>query len=451
MNDYPPYNPLFTDLYALTMAAGYFAARMEENGTFSLYTRDQRHRRYFVAAGLEQALSGLSQLQFSEQDIRYLKNTGLFGDAFLEYLPTIGFTGTVRSMAEGEIFFPNEPVLEVTAPIIEAQIIETYLINTIGVSTLLATKAARCIHAADGKLLIDFSLRRTQGADAGMKMARSSYIAGFAGTSNVLGGKTFQIPINGTMAHSYVMAFESEEAAFSHYAELFPETSVFLIDTYDTLKGAEVAVKVARKMKKKGQKLMGVRLDSGDMVHLSKKVRKILDAAGFPQVKILASSGFDEYKIEKCLKAGAAIDGFGVGTAMGVSADAPFIDMVYKMVRFGERNVRKLSRGKVTLAGKKQVFRLSDENGIYAGDVIGVAGEQVEGGTPLLQTVMKNGKPVLSAPPLETIRNRFLSEFRNLDEKVKDNTNPAPYPVAVSEQLEAQQKQLSYLSKKRSD
>ncbi len=442
MTLYTRFSPLFTDLYELTMAAGYYAAGMDETATFSLFVRGQKNRGYYVFTGLDQVVSGLLGLRFADDEIRFLEKMGLFKDDFLEYLSLLRFTGNVKSMAEGEIFFPEEPVLEITAPIIQAQIIETYLINTISVSTLLTTKAARCIHAAKGIPLIDFSLRRTHGADAGMAIARSSYIAGFSGTSNVLAGKTLQIPISGTMAHSYVMAFKNEAAAFSHYADQFPDNAVFLIDTYDTIKGAETAVKVAREMKKKGHSLSGVRLDSGDMAQLSKKVRAILDNAGLHGVKILASSGFDEYKIDAVLRKGALIDGFGVGTAMGVSADAPFLDMVYKMVCLGKRDVRKLSSDKITLAGKKQVFRLKDNAGVFLEDIIGSAGEEVKGGIPLLKTVINKGKCTLPMPALETIRNRFQSQFKRLGEGIKDNTNAKQYPVTISRRLKAQQQRL---------
>ena len=268
--------PLFTDLYELTMAAGYFNRRLLSAATFSLFIRDYPPgRKYFVAAGLQDALEELESLRFSSEELAFLRETGLFSSDFLSFLKKFRFTGSVFAMPEGSIFFANEPILEVTAPLIEAQIVETFLLNTVGFQTMIASKAARCVHVAAGRPLIDFSLRRTQGHDAGMKVARSTYLAGFAGTSNVLAGREYGIPLSGTMAHSFVQAFGSELEAFSAFAETFPDSSVFLIDTYDTIAGAHEAVKIALEMKKKGHALLGVRLDSGDMVRLSREVRKI--------------------------------------------------------------------------------------------------------------------------------------------------------------------------------
>jgi len=426
--------PLFTDLYELTMAAGYFDQGLDETATFSLFVREHPRRGYFVACGLQAVVDALTRFRFSDREIEWLAQTGRFNRDFLAHLATMRFTGDVRAMAEGEIFFPDEPVLEVSAPLIEAQILETFLINTMGVASMLATKAARCVHAAGGRPIADFSLRRTQGIHAGMTVARSSYIAGFASTSNVLAGKRWGIPISGTMAHSFVTAFTSETEAFEAYAGLFPEAAIFLIDTYDTIAGAEKAAAVGRRMKQKGQALTGVRLDSGDMVTLSRQVRRILDEAGLPEVKIFASSGFDEYELERLVSEGARIDAFGVGTRMGVSADAPYLDMVYKMVRLGTRNVRKTSEGKVTLAGEKQVFRKT-AGGRFKGDIIGLRGESLEDAVPLLSKMMENGRSVGPRPTLDKIRQRFADNFNRLGDKTKALTNPEKYPVALSERL----------------
>jgi len=435
--------PIFTDLYELTMAAGYFSHNQFADATFSLFIRNHDFsRNYLVAAGLESILKELEAFRFSESDIRYLESKGLFGKAFIDYLKTVRFTGTVRAMPEGTIFFPDEPILEISAPIIEAQILETLVLNTIGFQTLIATKASRCVHAADGRALIDFSLRRTQGHHAGITVARSTFIAGFSGTSNVLAGKIFDIPISGTMAHSYVTAFDSEVAAFSAYAETFPKGTILLIDTYDTITGAKNAVTVAKEMKKKGASLIGVRLDSGDMAELSKEVRKILDEAGFPEVKIFASSGFDEHKIADVLSRGAKIDAFGAGTKVGVSADAPYVDIVYKMVRYKDRYVRKLSTGKKTLAGEKQVFRKfvdPADSSRYAEDIIGLRDETVAGTEPLLVEVVKNGKRCYAAPDLKEIRDRFEKNFSRLDAKYKHITETHVYPVTLSPRLKALQ------------
>ncbi len=433
--------PLFTDLYELTMAASYFAHKVFDTATFSLFIRDvYATRNYFVAAGLEQVLDELAVFKFSDQDISYLQSTGRFSKHFLDYLRQLRFTGEVNAMSEGTVFFANEPILEVTAPIIEAQLLETFLLNTIGFQTMIASKAARCFHAAAGRPLIDFSLRRTQGQDAGIKVARSTFIAGFTATSNVLAGKIYGIPISGTMAHSYVSAFDNERDAFFAYADTFPDHSIFLIDTYDSIEGARHAAVVAKEMQKKGHTLIGVRLDSGDMVSLSREVRKIFDTAGLLDVKIFASSGFDEFKIAKVISEGALIDAFGVGTKVGVSADAPFVDVVYKMVRFKGRDVRKLSPGKVTLAGEKQVFRKSDQKGHYLEDIIGQRDEVIDEGKPLLEKVMENGKLLRPHPLLQMLQEKFKENFAALDDEYKSIQDHNAYPVKLSTRLENLQK-----------
>jgi nicotinate phosphoribosyltransferase len=427
--------PLFTDLYELTMAAGYFDRQMDEAATFSLFSRSHSKRSYFVAAGLQEAVDALSQFQFCDEEIDWLAESGRFNQDFLGYLARLRFTGDVIAMPEGEIFFPDEPVLEVTAPLVEAQLIETYLINTVGIASLLATKAARCVYAAAGRPIVDFSLRRTQGHDAGMVAARSAYIAGFTGTSNVLAGKNYDIPTSGTMAHAFVTAFETEIEAFQAYADLFPDSAVFLVDTYDTLQGAQNAAIVGARMKQKGHRLLGVRLDSGDMVELSRQVRRILDEAGLPDVKIFASSGFDEYALEQMIADGTRIDAFGVGTRMGVSADAPYMDMVYKMVRLGNRNVRKISENKITLAGEKQVFRQTGANRRFKGDIIGLRDEHPQDSYPLLKPVLNKGRPIAPVSELADIRKRFSENFNRLDERYKRLSKPETYPVAVSSKL----------------
>ena len=428
--------PLFTDLYELTMAASYFAHQVFSTATFSLFIRENYLKRnFFVAAGLENVLNELAAFRFSEQDITYLQSTSFFSKDFLSYLAGLRFSGNIFAMPEGTIFFANEPVLEVTAPIIEAQLIETFLLNTIGFQSMIASKAARCVHIAVNRPLIDFSLRRTQGQDAGNKVARSTYLAGFAATSNVLAGQMYGIPISGTMAHSYIEAFSGDLAAFSAYSETFPDNSIFLIDTYNTIDGAKHAVTVAKQMKQKGHSLIGVRLDSGDMVDLSQKVRKIFDDAGLSDVKIFASSGFDEFKIAKVIAEGAKIDAFGVGTKVGVSADAPYLDVVYKMVHFKDRDVRKLSPGKITLAGEKQVFRKSDPNGRYMEDIIGLRDDIVDQGTPLLKKVMENGELLQPHPPLQAIQKSFKKNFALLDDRYKSILEYNAYPVKLSKHL----------------
>ena len=435
--------PLFTDLYELTMAAGYLAHDVSATATFSVYVRGAGlPRGFLVAAGLAPALAELENFRFRPPDINYLAGTGIFPRAFLDHLPEVRFTGTVRALPEGTVFFPDEPLLEVTAPILEAQLLETFVLNTLGLHTLLASKAARCVLAAGGRPLVDFALRRTQGRDAGMAFARACHIVGFAGTSNVLAGKRFGIPVSGTMAHSFVTAFPDEEAAFRAYAEVFPDTSVFLIDTYDTLAGALIAARVGKDMAARGHRLQGVRLDSGDMVALSRQVRGILDQAGLPEVKIFASSGFDEFKIADTLAAGAAIDAFGVGTKVGVSADMPFLDIVYKMVAYQGRPIHKRSPGKETLAGEKQVFRRTDGAGRFVEDVLGTADERVEDAAPLLETVMREGRICVPRPPLEAIRQRCRHQLEALPDRYRKLDAPAVYPVTVSDRLRALQQGL---------
>ena len=431
------FGPLFMDLYQLTMAAGYFEKKMDAPATFSLFVRPALKRPYFVAAGLQEALEQITVFYFSDNDLAYLDSLALFKQNFIDYLAQLRFEGDIYAISEGSVFFGNEPLLEVTAPIIQAQLLETYLINVIGSATLIATKAARCVQAAKQRPLVDFSLRRTQGQTAGMTVARSSYLAGFSATSNVLAGKRLKIPITGTMAHSFVTAFESELDAFRAYAGLFPAASVFLIDTYDTIRGARNAVTVGVEMQKLGYALKGVRLDSGDMTTLSREVRQILDRAGLYEVKIYASSGFDEYQIEEILAQKAKIDAFGVGTKMGVSADEPYLDIVYKLVRFGNRNVRKFSSGKTTLAGPKQVFRRQRTDGKFIEDVIATRTEKVAQARPLLEKVMHNGQIQSRFVPLDIIRNHCRRQLAGLTSDLKKANSSAAYPVTISAQLAA--------------
>lgn len=428
--------PLFTDLYELTMAASYFDNRIFSEATFSVFVRDTSRRNYFVAAGLEDALRELEAFQFSEDELTYLRGTGLFSEAFIDHLKGLRFTGTIQALPEGTIFFPNEPVLEVTAPLIESQIIETFILNTIGFQTNVASKGARCVYAAKDRPLVDFSLRRTQGQDAGLKVARSTFLVGFSATSNVLAGKEFGLPVSGTMAHSYILSFDREIDAFASFAETFPKSSVFLIDTYDTLEGARNAAKVALEMQARGHTLLGVRLDSGDMADLSQQVRKLLDKAGLSDVKIYASSGFDEFEIMDIISHDAQIDAFGVGTKLGVSADVPYLDIVYKLVRFNQRNIRKLSTGKVSLAGEKQIFRRVDGNGMLAEDIIGLREDRIADAEPLLKKVMANGRCIEASPSLQDIQTRFKANFQQLPEEFRSILNKRNFPVTLSERLE---------------
>ncbi len=426
-----PINPaLLTDQYELTMAAAYFDHGRFDPATFSLFIREYPpDRGYFVSAGLERVLDYLENFHFDPADIDALAADGRFSESFLQYLSELRFTGHVHAMPEGQVFFRDEPVLEVTAPIIEAQLVETFVINAVNLPVSIATKAARCVDAADGRRLVDFSLRRTQGMDAGLTVARSSYLAGFSGTSNVGAGVRYGIPVFGTMAHSFVTSFPDETEAFEAFAETFPENTVLLIDTYDTRSGARKAVEVARGMVRKGHRLRGVRLDSGDMARLSRDVRTILDGEGYSDVEIFASGGFDEHKIEDVISRQARIDAFGVGTKMGVSADAPYTDIAYKLVRYANRPVLKLSSGKRTLVGEKQVFRRR-ENGKLAGDLIALRGES-PAGEALLGPVMDNGRRSRPAESLETIRDRCAETIHALPPGCRQLRAPDEYPVTL--------------------
>jgi nicotinate phosphoribosyltransferase len=424
--------PLFTDLYELTMAAVYFQEGLTDRATFSMFLRPQPQRGYFVAAGLEELLDALEAYRFDPIELEYLAGLGKFTPAFLDYLAALRFDGTVRAVPEGTPLFPDEPLAEITAPVIQGQLLETFALNILGLQTMLATKAARCVQAAAGRPLVDFALRRTQGLEAGLRFARASYLAGFAATSNVLAGQRYGIPVAGTMAHSLVQAFPDEEAAFAAYARSFPDGSVFLIDTYDTCAGARHAARVAADMRRHGHRVLAVRLDSGDLALLSRQVRRILDDAGFPEIQILASSGLDEYAIADLLARGAAIDSFGVGTKAGVSADAPFLDIVYKLVSLNGRPIFKRSPGKATLAGAKQVFRRCDASGGACEDVLGLRDEQVQDGRPLLETVMEEGRRLRPAEGLSVIRARVVEQCAALPDGCRRLDRPAPYPVRRS-------------------
>ena len=428
---------LLTDLYELTMAQCYFQNGMSGQATFSLHVRTAPpDRGYMVCAGLEEVLRYLEEWSFSESDIEYLRSSGIFHQDFLDALPQVRFTGDVWAIPEGRIFFPGEPILEVTGPVMEAQAVETFIINQVHLQSLIATKAARCVSAAQGTVVSDFSLRRTHGVDAGMKVARCSYIGGAASTSNVLAGKIYGIPPAGTMAHSFVTSFPAEIEAFRAYGRSFPNRSIFLIDTYDTIAGAHQAVVAAKEMEERGDRLFGVRLDSGNFDSLSRAVRAILDDAGLDYVKIVASGGLDEHDVARLSSAGAPIDIFGVGTRMGVSADAPTVDMAYKMVSYCGNPVMKLSEGKVSLPAEKQVFRIKDSSGQMTEDIIAGRDEPGMTGEPLLEKVMGGGRIVGQQPALRQIRERLESDLSSLDGHHKALKSPRIYPVRLSPALE---------------
>ncbi len=432
---------LFTDLYELTMAAAFFREGMRESATFSLFARRLPDTRAFmVAAGLEDALEYVRTLRFTPGALDWLRSLGRFEESFLRYLATLRFTGEVRAVAEGTVVFPDEPILEVTGPVIEAQLLETALLNICHLQSVLASKAARVVIAARGRAVAEFGLRRSHGIDAGLKAARCAWIAGCDSTSDVLAGKTWGIPLSGTMAHSFVTAFAGELEAFRAYAGAFPDTAVLLIDSYDTIQGAQHAVAVAKEMAAAGKRLAGVRLDSGDLLSLSREVRRILDQAGFPDVRVLVSGGLDELDVERLLAQGAPIDAFGIGTRLNVSADAPSLDLVYKLVRYGDRDVLKLSEGKETWVGSKSLYRLSGPDGRAAGDLLALADEPPpEAGEPLLETVMRGGELARPHPALHRIRERCAAQLGALPDGLRRLSGHVIYPVTPSEVLRARQ------------
>jgi len=430
---------LFTDLYELTMCATYFATGKLGPATFDLFIRRlPAGRSYFMFAGLEQVLRYLEKMRFTDEQIIYLGRQG-FDERFLEYLRNFKFTGDVYAVPEGTIVFPNEPLIRVTAPIIEAQLVETFLLNTVNLQTMIASKASRVVQASKGKSIVEFGLRREHGIDAGMKVARSSYIAGCQGSSNVLAGMTYGIPVFGTMAHSFVMSYEKEIDAFRAFAETFPTKTTLLIDTYDYLAGAQKAIVVAKELVRRGLRLVGIRLDSGDLAETSKKVRTLLDAEGLNYVVIFASGDLDEYRIAELLSKGAKIDAFGVGTKMGTSADYPYTDVIYKLCETMNENgefspIMKLSKDKNTLPGRKQVYRVTDENGDFVKDIVALATETSRG-EPLLLNVMKNGKATYVTPSLTEIRDAAAANLSHLPQKYRNIIDSPQYPVELSQDL----------------
>ena len=439
---------LFTDFYELTMCASYFDNKNFEPATFDLFIRRlPENRSYFLFAGLEDALNYLQSIKFTEEQLGYLKKQGFKWD-FLECLRNFRFKGEVWAVPEGAVAFPNEPLIRVTAPIIEAQLVETFLLNTINLQTMIATKASRVVHAAKGKTVIEFGLRREQGIDAGMKVARSSYIVGCQGTSNVLAGQAYNIPVFGTMAHSFIMSYPKEIDAFRAFSKTFPNKSTLLIDTYDDISGAEKAAVVAKELEAKGCKLGGVRLDSGDLTQDSVKVRKILDDQGLTYVKIFASGDLDEFKIQELLTNGAQIDSFGVGTKMGTSADRPYLDVIYKlcetMTEEGKFSpIMKLSKDKITLPGRKQVYRIKSRIGFFEKDVVALADEKVQG-EPLLVKVMEKGKVIYDLPSLNAIRAAAAENLSKLPDGYKALTGAPVYPVELSKNLQKLIKNLKH-------
>ena len=427
---------LLMDSYQLTMTQGYLDHGMVETAVFEFFVRRMPPDRCFlIAAGLEQTLEFLETLRFSTEEIHWLRRTGLYRENLLEYLSNFRFSGDVWAVPEGTAFFANEPIFQIHAPISQAQIIETRIINLLQYQTLVASKAARAILVAQGNVLVDFGLRRAHGAEAGLFAARASYLAGFDGTSNLLAGKVFGIPLFGTMAHSYVEAHDEERAAFFDFSESNPKNTTLLIDTYDTEKSAEGLGSLARELAKRNIHIQGVRIDSGDLAGHARRVRSILNDSGLRDCRIFASGDIDEYQIRELLAQAAPIDGFGVGTNLVTSSDVPYLNCAYKLEEYAGVPRQKRSEGKATLPGAKQVFRCFAKDGQLDHDVLGRPNEALVG-SPLLECVMRQGRRTALPVPLSEIRRRCSESLKSLPSRLKSILNDHEYPVKYSPGLQ---------------
>lgn len=433
----PSTSPLTTDLYELNMVQAYLDRGEDKEAVFEFFVRRLPARRGFLlAAGLEDALHYLETIKFSDEEIAWLRGTGRFRDNLIEYLSSFRFTGDVHAIPEGRVCFANEPLMRVTAPLPQAQLVESRLINILHYQTLVASKAARMVLAAPGKALSDFGLRTAHGAEAGLYSARASYIAGFAGAANVLAGARYGIPVVGTMAHSYVQTHDNEMQAFEDFARARPEGVILLIDTYDTEAGARKVVELYPKLKADGITIRGVRIDSGDLIAMSKKVRHILDDAGLSDVIILVSGGVNEDVLQEMMREKAPIEGFGIGVSLDVSTDAPALDCAYKLQEYAGAPRRKRSEGKATWPGRKQVWRTYDTDGRMRGDVLSVETDNHPGETLIIQ-VMRAGKRVAEPETLVQMRERAASELARLPEPLKRLEEGYTYPVTIADPLKA--------------
>ncbi|MGA8956277.1 MAG: nicotinate phosphoribosyltransferase [Pseudolabrys sp.] len=433
----PLTSPLTTDLYELNMVQAYLDRGEDKQAVFEFFVRRLPARRGFLlAAGLDDALVYLETLQVSPAEIDWLKSTRRFRRNLIDYLAEFRFTGDVHAIPEGTACFPNEPLIRITAPLPMAQLVETRLINILHFQTMIASKAARMVLAAPGKILSDFGLRTAHGAEAGLFSARASYIAGFAGAANVLAGERYGIPIVGTMAHSFVQVHDDEMAAFENFARARPEGVILLIDTYDTEAGARKVMELAPKLKADGIAIRGVRIDSGDLAAMAKKVRGILDAGGLKDVIILVSGGINEDVLQTMMAEKTPIDGYGIGVNLDASIDAPSLDCAYKLQEYAGKPRRKLSEGKVTWPGRKQVWRSFGADGRMRGDVLSLEND-VQTGETLIEPVMRGGKRVAPAPTLAQIRERATRELTRLPEPLRKLETGFDYPVQISKALGA--------------
>ncbi len=434
--DRPPPPALLTDLYQLTMLKAYHDGGMNRTAVFEFFIRHlPPQRNFLMAAGLEQVLEYLENLRFSPQELQWLRTSGGFPADFADSLEHFRFTGDVEAMPEGTVFFGNEPVLRVTAPLPEGQLVESRIINILQMQILAASKAARMVVTGRGKTLIDFGLRRSHGEEAGLFAARASYLAGFTGTATVPAQSYYGIPVFGTMAHSFIQAHEDETAAFRDFARSWPRNTLFLLDTYDTERAARKLVALAPELEKEGIPIKGVRLDSGDLADLSKKVRSILDAGGLKTTLIFASGNLDEHALEQLIQQQAPIDGFGIGTRLAVSEDAPTLECVYKLQEYDGTPRRKRSQGKATWPGRKQVFRQQDAQGQFQKDILAMVDESING-IPLLHPYMRHGKRLKPPTPLEHSRSYAAQQLSQLPEALL-SLQPGPsYPVAISNRIQ---------------
>jgi nicotinate phosphoribosyltransferase len=430
-------SPLTTDLYELNMVQAYLDRGEDKEAVFEFFVRRLPPRRGFLlAAGLEDVLTYLETLRFSSSEIDWLKSTGRFRGNLIDYLAGFRFSGDVHAVAEGTVCFPNEPLIRITAPLMMAQIVETRLINILHFQTMIASKAARMVLAAPGKLLSDFGLRTAHGAEAGLFSARASYIAGFASAANVLAGERYGIPVVGTMAHSFVQVHDDEMTAFENFARARPDGVVLLIDTYDTEAGARKVVQLAPKLKADGIAIRGVRIDSGDLASMARKVRDILDAGGLKDVIILVSGGINEDVLQTMMAARTPIDGFGIGVNLDASIDAPSLDCAYKLQDYAGKPRRKLSEGKATWPGRKQVWRSYGADRRMRGDILSLENDSQAGET-LIAPVMRGGKRLAPAPTLAQIREHATRELGKLPEPLRKLEAGMEYPVEISKALRA--------------
>ena len=433
----PLTSPLTTDLYELNMIQAYLDRGEDKEAVFEFFVRRLPERREFLlAAGLDDVLVFLETLQFSAADIDWLKGTKRFRKNLLDYLAAFRFTGDVHAIPEGTACFPNEPLIRITAPLPQAQLVETRLINILHYQTLIASKAARRVLAAPGPILSDFGLRPAHGAEAGLFSARASYIAGFAGAANVLAGERYGVPIVGTMAHSFVQVHDDEMQAFDDFARARPDGIILLIDTYDTEEGARKVVALAPRLKADGISIRGVRIDSGDLTAMARKVRAILDAGGLKDVIILVSGGINEDVLQGMMRASAPIDGFGIGVNLAASVDVPALDCAYKLQEYGGKPKRKLSEGKATWPGRKQVWRTYDTQGRMMVDILTIEGDK-QPGEPLIVPVMRGGKRIAPTPTLVQIREHAARELARLPPPLAQLQTSAHFTVAVSDALES--------------